>query len=205
MCFSATKEQVNSDRIIITSNQKNQLKIMNCTYELARIEKSSKKFSQKEAGILCGFSRKQLQKLEELEILIPQKNPVILYSWNQIIFARVLYCFRQLWSLQDVVKALRDTENPIDIEAIVENIDKFVEIYLGQKNGIGNPIIYFQVPPTGKLSQTEQKAIDKLRDSSPIIIGNGIAVGRGKFIAVDVPKVIEELKIKINAEKLGSE
>jgi hypothetical protein len=201
MCLFATKDQRNSDRII-TSNQVSQNRIMNCIlYELAKTRE--RKFSQKEAGILCDFTRKQLQKLEELEILVPQKNPVILYSWNQIIFARTLYCFRQLWSLQDVVKAFRDSENPIDIKAIVENIDKFVEIYLGQKNGIGDPIIYFQVHQAGNLSQIEKKAINKLRDEmSPIVVGNGIAVGQGKFISVNMPKVIEDLEIAV--EKLGS-
>jgi hypothetical protein len=197
MCLFATKDQRNSDRIII-SNQVSQNLIMNCIYEPAKIRK--RKFSQKEAGILCEFSRKQLQKLEELEILTPQKTPVIQYSWNQIIFTRVLYCFRQLWSLQDVIKAFRDPENPIDIEAIVENIDKFVDIYLGQKNGIGDPVVYFQVRQVGNLSQIEQKALDKLRDD--ITVGNGIAVGGGKFISVDVLKVIEDLKNRITSENL---
>ncbi len=174
---------------------------MNCTYEPAKTGKQ--KFSQKEAGILCGFSRKQLQKLEELEILIPQKNPILSYSWNQTVFMRILYCLRQVWSLQDIIKAFRNPENPIDVEVIVDNIDKFDDIYLGQKIGVEIPVIYFQVSPSGCLSQSEQKAINKLRDEmSPIVIGNGIAVGQGKFISIDVPKVIEDLKIAV--EKLGS-
>lgn len=172
-------------------------------YRLLQIEKS-RKFSQKEAVALSGFSRKQLQKLEELKILNPQKSPTILYTWNQIIFLRILYHFRQIWSLQQIDKALKDAENPINIEVIIENIDKFFNVYLGEKGNLGNHGIYFQFNKVINLSEIELKAVYKLSVEMPsVVIDDGIPLEQGKFTVLNIPKIIDELKSM--AEKLDLE
>lgn len=161
---------------------------------LARLEKS-RMFSQKETVELSGFSRKQLQKLEQLEIIKPRKIPAVLYSWNQIIFLRTLYHFRKIWSLQQIDKAFKDSEKPIDIELIIKDIDKFLNIYFGEKGVIGNLGIYVQFNAYN-LSEIQSKAIYKMILEFPdIVIDDGVEIGQGKFTVLNVPKVIEELKV----------
>ncbi|NEU76832.1 hypothetical protein PI95_031070 [Hassallia byssoidea VB512170] len=161
---------------------------------LARLEKS-RMFSQKETVELSGFTRKQLQKLEQLEIIKPRKIPAVLYSWNQIIFLRILYHFRKIWSLQQIDKAFKDSEKPIDIELIIKDIDKFLNIYFGEKGVIGNLGIYVQFNAYN-LSEIQSKAIYKMILEFPdIVIDDGVEIGQGKFTVLNVPKVIEELKV----------
>lgn len=167
---------------------------MNREQRFAKIEKS-RMFSQKEAIQLVGFTRRQLETLEKLEILIPYRKPGILYSWKQLIFLRTLYHFRQVWSLQQIDKALKDTEYPINIEVIIENIEKFFDVYLGEKGNIGNLGIYFQLNKIINLSEIELKAVYKLSVEMPsIVIDDDIPVGQGKFTMLNIPKIIEELK-----------
>ena len=161
---------------------------------LARLEKS-RMFSQKETVELSGFTRKQLQKLEQLEIIKPRKIPAVLYSWNQIIFLRILYHFRKIWSLQQIDKAFKHSEKPIDIELIIKDIDKFLNIYFGEKGVIGNLGIYVQFNAYN-LSEIQSKAIYKMILEFPdIVIDDGVEIGQGKFTVLNVPKVIEELKV----------
>lgn len=162
--------------------------------KLARLEKS-RMFSQKETIQLSGFTRKQLQKLEQLEIIKPRKIPAVLYSWNQIIFLRIFYHFRKIWSLQQIDRAFKSTENPVDAEYIIENIEKFILIYFGEKGVIGNLGIYLQFNEYN-LSEIESRAIYKKVIELPNIIDDdGVEIGKGKFTVLSVPKVIEELKV----------
>jgi len=90
---------------------------------LRKLEKA-KYFSQKETETLSGFTRRQLRKLEEVELVVPQKNP-ILYTWNQLIFLRVLFEFRQDWTfkqLEIIFKACASDSQGLD--RLIETIDK---------------------------------------------------------------------------------
>ncbi|MGI2906969.1 hypothetical protein [Tolypothrix sp. VBCCA 56010] len=161
---------------------------------LARLEKS-RMFSQKETVELSGFTRKQLQKLEQLEIIKPRKIPAVLYSWNQIIFLRILYHFRKIWSLQQIDKAFKSSENPVNAEAIVEDIGNVLNIYFGEKGALGNLGIYIQFNKYN-MSEIQSRAIYKMILEFPdIVIDDGVEIGQGKFTVLNVPKVIEELKV----------
>ena len=59
-------------------------------------------FSEKDAQMLSGFTRRQLQKLDESGLIVPQRLPMIVYSWNQLIFLRVLFEFRQDWTFKQL-------------------------------------------------------------------------------------------------------
>ncbi|GAX45899.1 MAG: hypothetical protein KME22_00385 [Hassallia sp. WJT32-NPBG1] len=161
---------------------------------LARLEKS-RMFSQKETVELSGFSRKQLQKLEQLEIIKPRKIPAVLYSWNQIIFLRILYHFRKIWSLQQIDKAFKDSENPINAEVIIEDIDKFLNVYFGEKGVIGNLGIYIQFNEVNMSEIRFKAAYKSIVELPHIVIDDGVEIGQGKFTVLNVPKVIEELKV----------
>ncbi|QLE60026.1 hypothetical protein [Nostoc sp. TCL26-01] len=95
---------------------------------LAKIEKS-RLFSQKEAIQLSGFTRAQLLKWEEAEIVKPHREFAILYDWNQLIFLRVLYHLRQNWTFKQIETGLKNCYSSVD--EIIQDIHKHLFIALG--------------------------------------------------------------------------
>ncbi|BAY20252.1 hypothetical protein NIES21_61220 (plasmid) [Anabaenopsis circularis NIES-21] len=77
-------------------------------------------FSEKQVVAMTGFSRKRLYNLSVSEIVIPEKDP-ILYTWEQVVFLRVLYLLRQDWSLQVIEKQFRIADQT-GIERLIERI-----------------------------------------------------------------------------------
>ena len=73
-------------------------------------------FSQNETIDLTGFTRQQLIKWDESNIVKPYRHPCILYDWNQIIMLRILFYWREKASYQKIVRILSE-----------ENVDKFLE------------------------------------------------------------------------------
>lgn len=90
--------------------------------------KKTAMFSEKQVVTLTGFSRKRLYNLSISKIVQPQKDP-ILYTWNQVIFLRVLYLLREDWSLQLLEKSFKLFADH-QIERIIKDIDTSTAIIL---------------------------------------------------------------------------
>lgn len=161
---------------------------------LARIEKS-RMFSQKEAVALSGFTRRQLETLEKLEVITPYRNPAVLYSWRQLIFLRIIYYFRQIWSLQQIDKALKNFTENIDIETVINTIDEIDIVYFAEGGTIGNLTIYIQFNKCTNVSEIERKGLHRMMEEMPrILTDDGLLQGQGKITTVVVPKIVAELK-----------
>ncbi len=65
----------------------------------------AKLFTRKEAVILSGLTMNQVIKLEQKNLIVPQRQP-IRYTWNQIVKLRVIYYARQMLSLQVITDEL---------------------------------------------------------------------------------------------------
>jgi hypothetical protein len=93
-------------------------------------EEKSKLFSQKQAELLSGFSRDQLRKLDEKQIVVFQKQPMILYNWNQIIFLKTLFYFREDLTWSQIEEGLSNCAYSID--EIVDGIQKTLIVAIGE-------------------------------------------------------------------------
>ncbi|MBG1258416.1 hypothetical protein [Nostoc commune] len=91
-------------------------------------EERSKYFDQREAEILSGFSRNQLRKLIEVELIVPIKRPAIFYTWKQLVFLRVLNYLRQERTFKEIERVFRATSN---IPELIDSCDKMLFIAFG--------------------------------------------------------------------------
>ncbi|HYW18476.1 MAG TPA: hypothetical protein VE956_04035 [Nodularia sp. (in: cyanobacteria)] len=169
-------------------------------------------FSEKQVVTLTGFSRKRLYNLSISKIVQPRKDP-ILYTWNQVIFLRVLYLLREDWSLQVLEKSLKLFAYH-QIERIIKDIDTSTAIILFSESKddlqfkmLGN--ITFDDDDLSNYAF--QKALESIREGKVIdnaekinaiisyIIGddqkiNGSKISIYKQTIIIIPELIGELK-----------
>ncbi|MBF2067254.1 MAG: hypothetical protein IGS39_22985 [Calothrix sp. C42_A2020_038] len=89
------------------------------------VSKKSEMFSQKEAELLSGFTRSQLRKLDEAGLVVPNRDTAVLYTWNQLIFLRVLNKLRQDWSFKQLELLFLDYKHSEvgSLDKLIYNID----------------------------------------------------------------------------------
>lgn len=92
-------------------------------------------FTEKQVVSLTGLSRKDLYKLNVSGTVKPKRNPIT-YSWNQLIFLRVLNLLRDEWSLQTLENLFKSFPDK-GVERVIELIDSSIAVILiEEKNGI---------------------------------------------------------------------
>lgn len=92
-------------------------------------------FTEKQVVALTGLSRKQLYNLNVSGTVQPKRNPIT-YSWNQVIFLRVLNILREDWSLQVLEKLFKSFPDE-GVERVIELIDSSLAVILiEEKDGI---------------------------------------------------------------------
>lgn len=154
---------------------------------LGQIEKT-RLFSQKEAQWLSGFSRSQLLTWEQAEIVKPEREYAILYTWNQIILLRILYHLRQRWTIHQVIKGFQNSKRSID--EILQMLPKSVVINFGEF-GV-HPDIYIKITVNNfcnanDIDRQEAKNIFGSEDFTSVN-------NRGRQTEISVPKIIQEVK-----------
>lgn len=85
-------------------------------------------FTQKEAELLSGFTRDQLRTLDTSKLIVPYKHPSVLYTWNQIIFLRILFVLREEWSFYQIKTAINNSK--VDMPQAIENIQNYIFVNL---------------------------------------------------------------------------
>jgi hypothetical protein len=133
-------------------------------------------FTEKQVVALTGFSRKQLYNLSVSKIVEPKKNPIT-YTWNQLIFLRVLNLLREDWSLQVLEKLFKEFPDK-GIERIIEIIDSSLAVILiAEKSGV----IEFNIVTNLNFdddihNQSFKRAIDKIKNSKRLSYDDASAI-----------------------------
>lgn len=162
---------------------------------LLKIQKV-KMFSQKQAELLSGFSRDQLRKLDSAAIVVPYKFPSILYDWNQLIFLRILYYLRKIWTFKQIESALKNPDKSIDINYVIENIQSIYSIYFGEYGKIPDDLnLYIQFNSLTSNNELEKKYVNNQMEQFDWIIQDIGELNEGKFTPINVSKLIKELKL----------
>lgn len=99
-------------------------------------------FSQKEAEILSGFSRNQLRKLDSSGLVVPARDAGIVYSWNQIIFLKIINELRKDWTFKQLECVFSPWETSGSLEAFVNTVDKQLAVVILDEKGNG---IFFRI------------------------------------------------------------
>jgi DNA-binding transcriptional MerR regulator len=166
--------------------------LKNMTDRHILVEKQNLKlFSQREAEMLSGLTRAQLLKWEEAGIVLPRRSSAILYEWNQLLFLRVIYHLRQMWTFKQIEKAFK--ANDINLDTIINNIDKTVIIAMGQ-----NEDLIFKCWDSENLGELNSaKEIFDLCNSKngflkAEVCGKSV-FATPKAVIILVPKLIEEM------------
>lgn len=144
---------------------------------LRKLEKA-KYFSQKETETLSGFTRRQLRKLEEVELVVPQKNP-ILYTWNQLIFLRVLFEFRQDWTFKQLELICKEwASDSKGLNRLIETIDKSLAalLILGSDNRVNFQVVENITLQNDFKNHKLKIAIDNIRNNVKLNKDEGIAI-----------------------------
>ncbi|BDA76545.1 hypothetical protein CAL7716_107110 (plasmid) [Calothrix sp. PCC 7716] len=125
-------------------------------------------FTEKQVVALTGLSRKQLYKLSVSNIVQPRKNPIT-YSWNQLVFLRVLSLLREDWSIQVLEKLFKEFPDK-GIERVIELInDSLAVILIAEKSGeiefhlLGNPNFHNEI-----YGQSFKRAIENIRNGKSL-------------------------------------
>lgn len=155
---------------------------------LGQIEKT-RLFSQKQAQWLSGFSRSQLLTWEQAEIVNPEREYSILYSWNQVILLRILYHLRQRWTIHEVIKGFQNSRRSVD--EILQILPKSIVINFGEF-GV-HPDIHIEIQVHDLCNASDDIQEKEIRnffgaESFPFINN------RGRQTEISVPKTIQEVK-----------
>lgn len=127
---------------------------------MRRLDRSSrirraKHFSQAETALLSGFSRDRLAMLEEAELILPiTKDPIILYSWNQLVFLRVLFFFREESSFQDLQRFINSMGEK-ELNDLIKNTAESIAVLFTKTKQ--------QTPEVRLMSELPTKATNKLQ------------------------------------------
>jgi len=95
---------------------------MNHVRDFGKVQKA-RFFSQREVELLSGLTRNQLRKLDDIELVVPAKHPTILYSWNQLIFLRILFRFSEDFSFKLLTEHFKLLSYE-QLEKILSKLDK---------------------------------------------------------------------------------
>ena len=178
---------------------------------LQKLEKT-KHFSQKETEMLSGFTRRQLQKLEESGLVVPERIAGIVYTWNQLIFLKILFEFRQDWTFKQLEFIFKDylCER---FDRLIETIDKSLAalLILESDNRVNFQVVENITLENDFKNHKLKIAIDNIRNNVKLNKDEGIAIieyiARGdgdddydsrvsfkKQTLVIIPSVISNLK-----------
>ncbi|MBW4572427.1 MAG: hypothetical protein KME31_31910 [Tolypothrix carrinoi HA7290-LM1] len=167
-------------------------------------EEKSKLFSQKQTEQLSGFSREQMRKLDEKQIVVSQKHPVILYSWKQVIFLKTLFHFREDLTWGQIEESLNNCE--YNVQEIVDGIQETVIVAIGE---VENKKLVFINKVESKMNDFDKHRGKKLMNIDSEMISEAFKVinaqdenhirfapVKNKFNAViiTIPQIIIELK-----------
>lgn len=129
---------------------------------------------------------------EEVGIVLPHRQPAILYEWNQLLLLRVLYHLRQSWTFKQIEKALK--QDNVNLDQIIGKIDKTVLVAIGQNEGL-----IFKFWNSDNIGELESgKSIFELCNSEEFFVraevGTESIFSTPKAVIVVVPKLIKEMK-----------
>jgi hypothetical protein len=167
-------------------------------------EEKSKLFTQKQAEQLSGFSRDQMRKLDEKQIVVPQKHPAILYSWNQVIFLKILFHFREDLTWGQIEEGLNNCE--YNIQEIVDGIQETLIVAIGEVkdkklifiNRVESKMNDFDKHLDKKIISEDSELISKAfkvinsQDSNNVLFA--YAKVRFNAVVITIPQIIIELK-----------
>jgi hypothetical protein len=166
-------------------------------------------FSEKQVVALTGFSRKQLYNISISGIVEPLRDP-ILYTWNQVLFLRVLYLLREDWSMQRLEKIFNECPD-YGIEKIIKLIPDSIAVMLFAKS---DDVTELEMMVTldfedKRFDDNFKKTIDNIKEGKPLnyeethtiiacIMGNkqtitGAKISIKKQTLIIIPKVIRDL------------
>ncbi len=167
-------------------------------------EEKSKLFTQKQAELLSGFSRDQMRKLDEKQIVVSKKYPAILYDWNQVIFLKTLFYFREDLTWGQIEEGLSNCAYSID--EIVDGIQKTLIVAIGEVKD--KKLVFINRFESamndidkhlGKKLMSEDSAL--ISEAFKVINGQDInnilfAYSKIKFnsVLITIPQIIIELK-----------
>ncbi|MBC1238500.1 hypothetical protein [Nostoc sp. 2RC] len=157
---------------------------MNDVRDFGRVQKA-RFFSQKEAELLSSLTRNQLRKLDDIELVVPAKHPTILYSWNQLIFLRVLFRFSEDWSFKLLIEYFKLFSSK-DLETLINRLDKCTSALLILEK---NDEIYFQLlgeitlEDNDLVNQKLKKAIENIKNGEKLDFDDAFEII--KYIAYD--------------------
>lgn len=157
----------------------------------------SKHFTQKETQLLSGFTRDQLRTLYLSNIVVPYKQSTILYTWNQIIFLRVLFELRDEWSFYQIKTAITNYKK--DITEAIEKINDYRFAILLDKDDLLSltfktselDVIYTQQM---FVSETESVLHHTVSFSEGNIVVNEAKKCTVKSTTITIPLIISDLK-----------
>jgi hypothetical protein len=167
-------------------------------------EEKSKLFSQKQAEQLSGFSRDQMRTLDEKQIVVSQKHPVILYSWKQVIFLKTLFYFREDLTWGQIEESLNNCE--YNVQEIVDGIQETVMVAIGE---VENKKLVFINRVESKMNDFDKHLGKKMMNIDSEIVSQAFkvinarsennfffATTKNKFNAViiTIPQIIIELR-----------
>lgn len=143
---------------------------------LQKLEKA-KHFSQKETEMLSGFTRRQLQKLEESGLVVPERIAGIVYTWNQLIFLKILFEFRQDWTFKQLEFIFKDylCER---FDRLIETIDKSLAalLILESDNRVNFQVVENITLENDFKNHKLKIAIDNIRNNVKLNKDEGIAI-----------------------------
>jgi len=155
----------------------------------------SKHFTQKETQLLSGFTRDQLRTLYLSNLIVPFKKSTILYTWNQIIFLRLLFELREDWSFYQLKTAINNSK--VDIAQAIEQVQDFLFLMLVYET---EEEIHFLFKSTyGILYSTqifESEGQSLIENTVPLLEGN-IPSSKNftfKSTTINIALVINDLK-----------
>lgn len=167
---------------------------------LMRLQKA-RAFTQRDAEQLSGLTRHQLRKLEEAELVVPQKNP-ILYTWNQLIFLRILFEFRQDWTFKQLETIFKCSSSEALNDKIIRSIDSSLAALLILES---NDAINFQLVADINFENDLQnhklkKAVESIRND--IRLNDEEVLAIIKHIASDNSEEYSNSRISIKKQTL---
>jgi hypothetical protein len=166
-----------------------------------RYLKSNKKelFLVEDVKNITGFSRSQLLTLEEARIVIPERHPTILYSWNQVIFLQILSTLRKDWTFKQIQKALKSSE--ISVDELIRDIHKTFIIAFGNNKDELRFAFSFENPTNDLNSHNLHKLLSNPEAFDAIFQTlaqtNTVHIAKSKFewiVVIRVFDIIEEVK-----------
>jgi len=148
-------------------------------------------FSEKDVQMLSGFTRSQLQKLDESDLIVPERIPMITYSWNQLIFLRIFYHLRSDWSYKQIEIVLLDLSRTLELH--INEMHKYVAVIFGE-----NTILFHEKEIGIAFDFVSEIETDFTSKQFRNYLSNQdirIGVSQERNTTINVPAVIQELKV----------